>query len=380
MTSWTRSPAPLTYTTGRSSLPIYCKSYVEEAVPSATAPCTLRFALWLRRRLGRAVLASYAAALLVPWPGLWLRQPHNLGTGGLSLHVPAVLLSVTLFAAGFQIRLHALARLAKRPLALAAALALHLTAPLVLIPGLAALFHHVPDSDHGGGTVAAMALIVSMPVAANATVWTAKGADDQPTMVAAVLGSTLISPLTTPWVLGSLAALLHGPHTYTLAIAARSAHGSFALISILLPSAAGALSRIVTPKAWRGVLDGSVTACGLLASLGTTYVNASSALGPCLSDPRPLLIGAAVAAAGTVCGASFLLGHSVGRALRLAPAERSCLALACGMSNSSAGAVLITAAMPEKPYLLMPVLAFGLIQKSLAGLAVRQTRPPASPS
>ncbi|MEW2484658.1 hypothetical protein [Streptomyces sp. NPDC048411] len=45
------------------------------------------------------------------------------------------------------------------------------------------------------------------------------------------------------------------------------------------------------------------------------------------------------------------------------------------MSDSSAGAVLITAAMPDKPYLLMPVLAYGIVQKSLAGLVVRQPAP-----
>ncbi|MFG2522364.1 hypothetical protein [Streptomyces sp. NPDC048527] len=50
------------------------------------------------------------------------------------------------------------------------------------------------------------------------------------------------------------------------------------------------------------------------------------------------------------------------------------------MSNSSAGAVMITTAMPDKPHLLLPVLAYGLVQKSLAGLVVRQALPAPSPS
>ncbi|MEW2484657.1 hypothetical protein [Streptomyces sp. NPDC048411] len=56
---------------------------------------------------------------------------------------------------------------------------------------------------------------------------------------------------------------------------------------------------------------------GNFASLVTTYVNASGALGPCLAHPRPLLVGAAMTAATAVCGASFLLGHAAGTTLRL---------------------------------------------------------------
>ncbi|MFJ7996107.1 sodium-dependent transporter [Streptomyces sp. NPDC096310] len=344
-------------------------------MPPATVSRATWFAGWLRGHLGRAVLAAYAAALLVPGPGLWLRRPHALPVGAVSVHLPPVLLGVLLFAAGFQIRLGALTGLLRRPLALLAALVLHLTIPLALVPLLAALLRRTPDSDQGSGLVTAMVLIVTMPVAANATVWTAKGAGDQPTVVAAVLGSTLVSPLTTPLVISLLASLLHGPYAHTLAVAAELSRGSFALSSIVLPCAAGVLCRTVMPTSWSAFWETGVTPSALLASLATTYVNASGALGPCLAHPRPLLVGAAVTAATAICGASFLLGLAAGTTLRLDRGGRSSLALACGMSNSSAGAVLITAAMPDKPHLLMPVLAYGLVQKSLAGFVVRLPAP-----
>ncbi|MFB7756945.1 sodium-dependent transporter [Streptomyces sp. NPDC056121] len=335
-----------------------------------TASTASRCTRWLRGRLGRAVLASYAAALLMPWPGLWLRQPHTLGV--LRMHVPPLFLGVLLFAAGFQIRPRAFAVLLRKPLALLAALALHLTVPLVLIPLLVVLMRATPDSDHGSGIVTAMVMIVTMPVAANATVWTAKGSGDQPAMVATVLGSTLLSPVTTPLVIGSLTVFLHGPYAHTLAVAAQLTHGGFAMSSIVVPCAAGVLCRLVIAVARADALEGCVTLLALLASLATTYVNASGALGTYLVHPRPLLMGAAVTAASTVCGAAFVLGHVAGVVLRLSEGGRSSLALACGMSNSSAGAVLITASMPDKPYLLMPVLAYGLVQKTFAGLVVRR--------
>ncbi|GAA3130567.1 hypothetical protein GCM10010521_15770 [Streptomyces rameus] len=60
---------------------------------------------WLRRRLGRAVVLSYAAAVFLPGPGLWLRRTHALPVGA-ALHLPLsttpLLLSLVLFAAGLQ--------------------------------------------------------------------------------------------------------------------------------------------------------------------------------------------------------------------------------------------------------------------------------------
>ncbi|CAM5556675.1 hypothetical protein SALBM311S_06143 [Streptomyces alboniger] len=52
-----------------------------------------------------------------------------------------------------------------------------------------------------------------------------------------------------------------------------------------------------------------------------------------------------------------------------APASSS-LTLACGMNNSSASAVLITTTLPDKPHLLLPVLAYGLLQKTAASRVV----------
>jgi len=49
--------------------------------------------------------------------------------------------------------------------------------------------------------------------------------------------------------------------------------------------------------------------------------------------------------------------------------------LACGMNNCSASAVLITTALPDRPQILLPVLAYGLLQKVAAGRVVRGFGP-----
>ncbi|MFJ9629622.1 sodium-dependent transporter [Streptomyces sp. NPDC101175] len=338
---------------------------------------------WLRRRLGRAVLVSYAAALLLPGAGLWLRRPHTVPLGGsaqLTLRTSSFLLSLVLLSAGLQVPVRALGRVLRRPKAMLAGLALHLAIPLLVVPFVALLLRGTPDSDGGSGLLTAMILIVAMPVAAGATVWTAKGEGDQPTMVGLVLGSTLLSPLTTPFLLAALAPLLSGGYARALAGTSGSAHSGFTLSAVVLPCAAGLLCALVLPPSWHGRLLRAVVPAALIGSLLLTYVNASGALGSFLARPRPLLFTAALAVAALVCVLSFVLGRLAARVLRLDAPVASSLTLACGMNNSSASAVLITTSLPDKPHLLLPVLAYGLLQKTAANRVVARLRHGGAPS
>ncbi|MFB7593804.1 sodium-dependent transporter [Streptomyces sp. NPDC056160] len=345
---------------------------------AAPPPLTERATTWLRHRLGRAVALAYTAALLLPGPGLWLRRTHALPLGAASaLPVSTVrlLLALVLFSAGLQVPLRALAGLLRRPRALLAGLLLHLSIPLLVIPAVAFLLRRTPDTDGGSGLVTAMILIVAMPVAAGATVWTGKGDGDQPTMVGLVLASTLLSPLTVPLVIHALLPLLSGGYADTLTRAGHTTQGAFALVDVVLPCAAGIVFRPALPAPWLGPVQGLIVPVALAGSLLLTYVNASGALGSFLAGPRPLLFAAALTVATLVCLLSFTLGRGAARLLRLDPCTASSLTLACGMNNSSAGAVLITTALPDKPHLLLPVLAYGILQKTAANRVVRRRHP-----
>ncbi|MFD5078754.1 sodium-dependent transporter [Streptomyces sp. NPDC058371] len=344
---------------------------------TVSRPPAERATLWLRRRLGRAVVLSYAVALVLPAPGLWLRRPHTLPFGGPAhptLHTTSLLLSLVLFSAGLQVPVRALGRLLRRPKAVLAGLVLHLAIPLLIVPFVAFLLRRTPDTDGGSGLLSAMILIVAMPVAAGATVWTGKGDGDQPTMVGLVLASTLLSPLTTPLLLATLAPLLSGGYAHTLVATGHSAGTGFALTTVVLPCALGLACALVLPPRWLTRLLGTVVPLAVVGSLVLTYVNASGALGSFLDRPRPLLFAAALAMAALVCLLSFALGQAAARLLRLDAPVASSLTLACGMNNSSASAVLITTSLPDKPHLLLPVLAYGLLQKTAANRVVTRLR------
>lgn len=357
------------------------------STPAARRPSTDRATSWLRHHLGRAIVLAYAAALLLPGSGLWLRRPHALwlGTpGGLPLPTTQLLLSMALFSAWLQVPVRALGTLLRRPTALLAGLVLHLAIPLLAIPAVTFLLHQTPDVDGGSGLSTAMILIVAMPVAAGATVWTGKGDGDQPTMVGIVLASTLLSPLTIPLVISTLQPLLRGEYAHTFTRTGHAAHGGFALLGVVLPCATGLLVRLALPAPWLTRALAVVVPVALAGSLLLTYVNASGALDTFLARPRPLLLAAALTAATLVCLLSFALGHGAARLLRLEAPAASSLTLACGMNNSSASEVLLTTTLPDKPHLLLPVLAYGLLQKTAASKVVRYRRElstgPAPPS
>ena len=223
----------------------------------------------------------------------------------------------------------------------------------------------------GSGLVTAMILIVAMPVAAGATVWTGKGQGDQPTMVGLVVASTLVSPFTFPATVATLTPLLRGGYAAALGNAGHTMNSDFALTGVMLPCAAGIMVRLLLPE--RG-LDRAlrvVVPVALVGSLALTYTNAVGAVGSFVARPRPLLLVAASAVAALVCALSFTLGRIAARVLRLDMPAASSLTLASGMNNSSASAVLITTALPDKPHLLLPVLMYGLLQKTVANRVVR---------
>ncbi|MGD1221923.1 sodium-dependent transporter [Streptomyces krungchingensis] len=325
----------------------------------------------LRKHLGWAVGAAYLAAAAAPGPGLWLRRTHPV------LQVPVdtshLLLSLVLFSAGLQVPVRDLRSLVRRPTPLLTGLVLHLVAPLLIIPGVAFALRHSPDSDGGSGLIAGMIVIVAMPVAAGATVWTGKGAGDQPTTVGLVLTSTFVSPLTIPVTMTALCPLLDGAYAGTLAAAAQSAGSGFALSGVL-PCGAGILCRTALPQRLTARLLDLAVPAALLGSLLLTYVNAGAALAPFLTHPEPLLFTAALTVSATVCGLSFALGAITTRLLRLDASVGVSVTLACGMTNSSAGAVLVATTLPDRPHVLLPVLAYSLLQKVAAGRVVRGGR------
>ncbi len=164
-------------------------------------------------------------------------------------------------------------------------MALHVAAPILIIPLVAFLLRRSPDTDGGSGLITAMILIVAMPVAAGATVWTVEDHGDQPTMVGLVIASTLVSPLTVPAVVSVLAPLLSTGYANVLGTAGPTVNSGFALTGVVMPCVAGIVARLLLPERWLERALHVVVPVAMAGSLVLTYTNASGALGSFVTRP-----------------------------------------------------------------------------------------------
>ncbi|MEV0090835.1 bile acid:sodium symporter [Streptomyces sp. NPDC050738] len=327
----------------------------------------------LQRRLTPTMLLAYAAAALAPATGIAARHTR-LGTlpapagHPVPVTLPSLLLAFVLFTASLQIPARHLPALARRPLPLLTGTVANTVMPLMLLPPMALALGLLPDSDGCSGLLTGMALIGAMPVAGGATVWGDRAGGNHTLVVGIVLTSTLISPVTIPLTLHAASAVTRGHYSADLTRMAHTGGGAFALAGVVAPCLAGLFVRAVLPG--RGLEQAVpwLKLASLLAAVFLTYSNASGALGGFLRDPRPVLLVASVVTAAGMCAASFTIGWCLARVLRATHADTVAITFASGMNNSSASAVLAATRLPDYPQVLLPVLAYSLLQKLLAGV------------
>ncbi|WP_327248095.1 bile acid:sodium symporter family protein [Streptomyces sp. NBC_01320] len=337
-------------------------------------PALTRALALLQHRLTWAIVAAYAAAALLPQAGLAMRQ-LDLGAvsapGGARtpLTLPSLLLAWLLFTAALRVPARDLPRLLRRPLPLLVGTFANTLIPLALLPCMAVALGRLPDTDGCSGLLTGLALVGAMPVAGGATVWGSRAGGNQSLIVGIVLTSTLLSPFTIPLTLSAASMVTVGHYAQDLSRLAAVNGGAFAVISVIVPCVAGLLVQQVLPAGalarhlpWIGLL-------GLVDALLLTYSNASGALGGFLLNPRPALLVASVVVAAVLCAASFAIGWCLARTVGADPADTVAITLTCGMNNSSAGAVLAATNLSGSPHVLLPVLAYSLLQKCGAGLA-----------
>ncbi|MFE3649751.1 bile acid:sodium symporter family protein [Streptomyces sp. NPDC059152] len=344
-----------------------------------------------QRHLTWAMPLAYVAAAVVPGAGQWAR---NLPCGTLPLPVgpttltpQTLLLGYVLFTAALQVRTRELTVLLRRPGLLAAGTAANTALPLLVLTLLAGTFLLLPDADGGSGLLTGLALIAAMPVAGGATVWGTRAGGNHTLVVGLVMSSTLLSPLTIPLTLAGASAVTSGDYSAALARMAQVSGGALAATGVVAPCLAGLAVRAALPERRAAAALPWLKLLALAAALTLTYLNACGAFADLIARPRPALLTLATLAAAVMCAASFLLGWCLARALKAAHADAVALTFTSGMNNSSAGAVLATTRFPDHPHVLLPILAYSLLQKVLAGYADstlarrgRRTGPPTRPT
>jgi BASS family bile acid:Na+ symporter len=319
------------------------------------------------------MLGCYVLAGIVPGPGELLRGlKFPLAVEGNVLTLPMGLLAIMLMNAGLGVRVSDIGGVLRRPLPLLLGIAANALLPVVLLPAFALFLRSWPDLLEVECLLVGVMLVLAMPIAGGAASWGQNAGANVPLVVAMVLGSTLLSPLTVPLGL-HLAGRLVGPggiggldDTTHLDRLAATGAGPFALASVVLPCLVGILARALLGDRRISRVLPWVKALNLVNVLLLCYINAAGALGQALAHPDPDLLVLSLVVSAAACALSFLLGRWMSRWTRCNGPDHISLTLATGMNNTSAAAVLAAAWFSHRPEVLLPILSYSLLQKTMA--------------
>lgn len=344
------------------------------STPASRRPLD-RLAGFLHRRLLWLLLAAYALAGVAPAVGLWLRAagPGEVAVCGqtVALTLPAILLAGLLFNAGLGVEPTRLRRLVRTPGVLAAGLLANLLVPLLFIAGVSltlALWHNPTEVQY---ILVGLALVASMPVAGSSTAWAQNADGDLALSLGLVIGSTVLSPLTTPAVLHAAGWVADGEFADRLHRLAGGGTSAFLVLFVLVPSFAGILVRCVAGGALVGRVKPLLKVLNTTALLVLCYANAAVALPKTFAAPDWDFLAVLFPIVTGLCVVGFATGWGLAVLFRVDPGRRAALMFGLGMTNNGTGLVLAAAALADTPDVLLPVIVYNLVQHVVAAAVER---------
>ncbi len=326
---------------------------------------------FLHKHLLKFIVLSYGLAATWPGPGLWLKEANVLDLIGLPGQVaftpPKLLLWLLLFNAGLRVRGGRLGQLARRPGMLLAGLTANLLVPMAFLALMVPALQSWHNPDEAAVVLVGLALVSSMPIAGSSTGWAQAAEGDMALSLGLVLGSTFLSPLTTPASLHMLGMLAPGHHGAQLHRLAGRDTGSFLIAWVLMPSALGIVARVALGEVRVRSVERRLRIIAPATLLVLCYANAASCLPQALGNPDWDFLGIILVFVMGLCLLTFAAGHVVGRIVGADRSQRVALMFGLGMNNNGTGLVLASIAMGAQPLVMLPIIIYNLAQHLIAG-------------
>jgi bile acid:Na+ symporter, BASS family len=326
---------------------------------------------FLHQHLLKLIVLSYGLAAVYPLPGLWIKEANVLALVGISdrlaITLPKLLLWLLLFNAGLRVRAGRIGDLVRRPGTVLAGLALNVAVPLVFLTIMVPALRAWHNPDEAAIVLVGLALVSSMPIAGSSTGWAQAADGDMALSLGLVLGSTLLSPLSTPaslHALGMIVPLQYGEMLHRLA--GRDT-GTFLIAWVLLPSLLGIVARACLGETRARTVERKLKAVAPLTLLVLCYANAASCLPQALGQPDWDFLAITLVFVGGLCTLTFAAGHLLGQLMGADRRERVALMFGLGMNNNGTGLVLASLAMASQPLVMLPIIVYNLVQHVIAG-------------
>ncbi len=332
---------------------------------------TSRASRFLHCNLLKLIVLSYVLASTAPAPGLWIKDAAvvDLATssGRVTITTPKLLLALLLLNAGLRAKLGRVGGIVRRPGMMLVGLAANLAVPLLFLTLMVPALRAWHNPDEAAVVLIGLALVTAMPIAGSSTGWAQAADGDMALSLGLVLGSTLLSPLTTPaslHVLGSIAPGHYGAELHRLA---GSETGAFLAAWVLLPSLLGMAARFLLGEDRAEAVERRLRIVAPTTLLVLCYANASACLPEALGQPDWDFLGIILTFVGGLCISTFAAGYGVSRLVGADRGQRAALMFGLGMNNNGTGLVLASLALESHPLAMLPIIVYNLTQHLVAG-------------
>ena len=257
------------------------------------------------------------------------------------------------------------------PLSLVFGLLANLLIPIVYIGTvmLTMRFWHNPDEVQN--ILVGLALVASMPIAGSSTAWSQNANGNLALSLGLVLGSTFLSPLTTPIALHSVGLMTTGDYSEDLHELAGSATGWFLLFSVIVPSILGIVFRKVVGNERIAASKANLKMANSFILLVLNYSNASVSLPQAISTPDLDFLAVTLGITLLLCVVAFFAGWAISRLRSSDQSDQIALMFGLGMNNNGTGLVLASMALADHPQVLLPIIFYNLVQHLVAGTVDR---------
>ena len=326
---------------------------------------------WVHRRLLWLLLVAYAAATVLPGPGLRLRETSlgtlHLGGHDFKISILLLLLALLLFNAGLGMKLSELRCLVRIHKLVTTGLLANMLVPISYTVVIALLMRSWHNPDEMQNILVGLALVATMPIAGSSTAWTQNTDGNLPLSLALVLCSTLLSPLATPLALHFFASMTTGEYREALHHLASYGTGPFLGLWVVLPALTGLGVRHLLGDARAVAWKPKVKMINALVLLALNYSNAAVSLPQTIAHPDPDFLLITLPITLGLCLAMFAFAFVLGRLLHAERDQIISLAYGLGMNNNGTALVLASLALAQFPRVMIPIIFYNLLQHIVAG-------------
>jgi bile acid:Na+ symporter, BASS family len=329
---------------------------------TATSNAMHRQMLWL-------LIASYVLAGLSPDWGADLRaitiSRVTLFEGAARITLPMLFLALLLFNAGLGIQLAIPWKRLGRLLMIGLVASLAVPLAFIICLRLTASGWHNPDELQN--LLTGLALVAAMPIAGSSTAWSQNAKGDMALSLGLVLASTLLAPVTTPFVLHCVGFLTNGDFAEDLHTLARGGIGAFLTLFVLMPSLLGITCHAVFGEIRTAAATHCLRLVNVCSLLLLNYSNASVSLPIVFNQPDPDFLALILFVVVGLCIFCFAAGWMIAQLFGMGQPQLVAMTFGLGMANNGTGLVVASAALADHPLVMLPLIFYNLVQHLLAG-------------